>query len=145
MRNDIIAHASIVINVPKANVWGALTDPTQIKKYMFGTDVLTDWKKGSEIFWKGEWKGSKYEDKGVILRIEKEKIIEYNHYSPLAGKPDTPENYHKVTIELIEQHGNTVVRLAQDNNGSEPERLHSEANWNMMLESIKKLLENQNQ
>ena len=97
--------------------------------------------KGSEIVWKGEWKGNKYEDKGIILKIEHEKLIEYSHYSPLAGKPDTPENYHKVSIELIEQNGNTLLKLSQDHNESEQERLHSESNWNMMLELIKKLLE----
>jgi hypothetical protein len=59
----------------------------------------------------------------------------------MTGKPDTPENYHNVSIELIEQDGNTLLKLTQDNNESEQVRSHSESNWKMMLESIKKLLE----
>lgn len=141
MATNLIANASIAINAPKAKVWDALTDPAQIRKYMFGTNVFTNWRKGSEILWKGEWKGNEYEDKGIILKIEREKLIEYSHYSPLSGKPDTPENYHRVSIELAEQDGNTLLKLTQDNNESEQERSHSESNWNMMLESIKKLLE----
>jgi uncharacterized protein YndB with AHSA1/START domain len=53
---NLIANASILIMAPKAKVWDALTDPAQISNYMFGAKVFTNWKKGSAIVWKGEWK-----------------------------------------------------------------------------------------
>src|SRR2546427_90916 len=80
------------INAPLARVWDTLVDPEAIRRYMFGTTVVSDWKEGGPIVWKGEWKGKAYEDKGVILRLEPERILQYSHFSPQSGLPDTPEN-----------------------------------------------------
>ncbi len=141
MQKNLLAKSSIQINSPASEVWNALTDPEIIKKYMFGTDVSSEWKEGSSIFWKGEWEGKNYEDKGTIIRFKPNKLLEYSHFSPMSGIPDKPENYHKVTVELHEKNKFTEVILIQDNNKTETERDHSEKNWDMMLESLKKLLE----
>lgn len=108
---------------------------------MFGANVVSDWKEGGQIVWKGEWQGKAYEDKGVILKIEPERVLQFSHLSPLSGLPDTPENYHTVTIELSGEGARTHVSLSQDNNPTEQVRGHSEKNWKMMLASLKKLLE----
>ena len=68
---NYIAKASITINATAEKVWHALTDPRMIKKYMFGTSVISDWKEGSKIIWKGEWEGKSYEDKGKIIHLKK--------------------------------------------------------------------------
>ncbi len=141
MDKKLIAKASITVNASPDKAWDALTNPRIIKQYMFGSDVVSDWKKGSRIIWKGEWKGEKYEDRGKILKIEKEKIIQYSHFSPLSGKPDIPENYHTVTVKLEADGNRTTVELSQDNNETEEERAYSEKNWQMMLESLKRVLE----
>jgi uncharacterized protein YndB with AHSA1/START domain len=138
---DHIARASITINAPLAEVWEALVDPDVIKLYMFGTDVVTDWKQGSPIVWQGEWQGKAYQDKGTILEIDQERVLQYSHFSPLSGQPDVLENYHTVTIELSGEGRQTNVSLSQDNNATEQDREHSEKNWQMMLEGLKKLLE----
>ena len=106
---------------------------------MFGTDVVSDWKEGSSIVWKGEWEGKVYEDTGKILKVEKEQMIQYSHFSPLSGQPNLPENYHIVSIELSGNRRETTISLSQDNNTTEGAREHSEKNWQMMLESLKKL------
>jgi uncharacterized protein YndB with AHSA1/START domain len=139
--NNLVANAKMQIDAPVQTVWNALVDPAAIKKYMFGTTVVSDWKEGSQILWKGEWQGKKYEDKGTILQLKPGKEIKYSHYSPLAGLPDSPENYHIVTIELTGNGKQTDVMLSQDNNLTEESRKHSEENWNKMLSSLKKLLE----
>lgn len=136
-----IAHASISINAPRARVWDALVNPEVIKQYFFGTTVVSDWKVGGPIVWKGEWQGKAYEDKGVLLRMEPERLLEYSHFSPLSGVADTPENYHTITIEVTDEGAQTLVSLSQDNNASEEEREHSEGMWGMMLASLKKVLE----
>lgn len=141
MATPLVAHATTRINAPSAAVWDALVNPAQIKRYFFGTTVVTDWAVGSPILWQGEWQGSAYEDKGVILRVEPERLLEFTHFSPLAGQPDVPESYHTITIELSGDSSATTVALAQDNNASETEREHSEANWNMVLDALKRLLE----
>ena len=141
MNKELIAKSSIRIKAPIAKVWDALTNPEMIKQYMFGTNVVSDWKVGSSIVWKGEWQGKSYEDKGKILKIEQERTLQYSHFSPLMGKQDVPENYHTVTIELSNDGEKTVVSLSQDGNATEEAREHSEKNWMMMLNGLKKLLE----
>ncbi len=141
MNKGLIAKASITIKAPIAGVWEALVNPEMIKQYMFGTNAVSDWKEGSPIVWKGEWEGKKYEDRGVILRLVPGHMIQYSHFSPLTGQPDLPENYHTVTIELSGKRKQTFVSLLQDNNETEEAREHSEKNWTMMLEGMKKLLE----
>ncbi|HEU4860902.1 MAG TPA: SRPBCC domain-containing protein [Chitinophagaceae bacterium] len=136
-----IARAETTINASADKVWTALTDPETIKKYMFGATVVSDWKKGSKIVWKGEWEGRSYEDKGKILNLEPKKKLQYSHFSPLTGLDDIPENYHIVTIDLTEKDEQTTVTLTQDNNADEQTKDHSEKNWKMMLSSLKKLLE----
>ena len=91
---------TIEVNAPKANVWDALINPEQIKKYLFGTNTICDWKVGSPIRFTGEWDGKAYEDKGTILAIEKEIILSYDYWSSFSGVPDVTENYQVVTFKL---------------------------------------------
>lgn len=141
MQDNLIAKASITINAPRERVWNALVDPEAIEQYMFGTHVVSEWRVGSPIVWKGEWQGKSYEDKGVILQFKPGRKLQYSHFSPLSGQPDKPENYHTVTIELSADRRQTRVSLTQDNNATEEARAHSEKNWEMMLSGLKKFLE----
>jgi uncharacterized protein YndB with AHSA1/START domain len=141
MNTGMIANVSATINAPSVNVWGALVNPDMIQQYMFGAHVMTDWKEGSPIVWKGDWQGKSYEDKGVVLKLEPNRKIQYSHFSPLTGLPDTPENYHIVTIELFDEGAQTRVVLTQDNNSSDQAREQSEKNWGMMLGGLKNLVE----
>ncbi len=141
MDRTFIAKAETTIRTSKAKVWDALVTPETIKQYMFGTNVVSRWREGGPIVWKGEWQGKAYEDKGVILRIEAQRMLQYSHFSPLSGLADVPENYHRVTIELSDEGAHTRIALAQDNNTTEKARRDSETNWAMMLASLKKLLE----
>jgi uncharacterized protein YndB with AHSA1/START domain len=138
---NLIARSSITIEAPPAKVWQALVTPAAIKQYMFGTNVTSDWKEGSPITWKGEWQGKAYEDKGVIRQFKPNQALQYTHFSPLAGLPDKPENYHTVSIQLSIDGNGTRVSLTQDNNPTEEARSHSEQNWKMMLEGLKKFVE----
>lgn len=141
MDKNFIARASMTINAPASRVWEAITKPELIRKYLFGTEVVSDWKVGSSILYRGEWQGKPFEDKGQILEIEPEKRLVSTYWSPMSGVPDLPENYHQVTYQLSDRDGKTEVAILQDNNASEEEKAHSEANWKAVLEGMKKLLE----
>jgi uncharacterized protein YndB with AHSA1/START domain len=141
MEKNHIAKASVSINAPTEKVWDALIDPQAIKQYMFGTNVVSDWKEGSSIVWTGEWQGKSYEDKGKILHLKPGRTIQYSHFSPLSGLPDKPINYHTVTIEMSGNGNQTDVTLTQDNNATEADRAESEKNWGTMLTELKKFLE----
>ncbi len=104
--DDYVATADIEIGASPAHVWNALTDPEQIRQYMFGSQVETDWQQGSPIAWKGEYEGTTYEDRGEIIEIEPERRLKVSHFSLLSGQEDVPANYHTLTYELAE-HGAT--------------------------------------
>jgi uncharacterized protein YndB with AHSA1/START domain len=70
MKNTLVATAHVEIDAPIATVWDALVNPEKIRQYMFGTTVVSAWREGAGIVWKGEWQGRPYEDKGVILRLQ---------------------------------------------------------------------------
>ena len=141
MTGTFIAQAHITINVPLASAWDALVNPAKIKQYMFGTNVVSDWKEGNPIVWQGEWEGKPYEDKGVILQLKPERLLQYTHFSPLTGQEDVPEHYHTVTMELSPSGTGTLLHLSQDNNSTEEDREHSEKMWEMMLTGLKTFLE----
>jgi uncharacterized protein YndB with AHSA1/START domain len=141
MASKFEARATISIDAPAAQVWQALTKPELIKQYLFGTEVTTDWKVGSPITYRGEWKGKPYEDKGKVLQIAPEKLLVSTFWSALAGQPDVPENYKTVKYELSAVSGGTNLTITQDNNDSQDEADHSAQNWETVLQGMKKLLE----
>ena len=138
---DHVATAEIEIDASADQVWGALTEPDQIEKYMFGSRVETDWQPGSPIVWKGEYEGTRYEDKGEIVEIEPARRLKVTHFSPLSGQEDVPENYHTLLYELEERDGKTHVSLSQDGNATEEAAEHSKANWQTMLSGLKNVVE----
>ena len=141
---DITCTVSIDIKAPASKVWRALVEPEQIKKYLFGTDTKCDWRVGSPITFSGVWEGKPYEDKGTILAIEPHKLLKYNYWSGFSGQKDIPENYQVITYEINEANGKTTFTLTQENSPSEEARDHSANNWNLVLNSLKEMVEGSN-
>jgi len=136
------AKVELDINATPEEVWDGLTRPEAVKQYMMGAKLETDWKEGSPISWKGEFKGKAFEDKGKVLHAVKPEHLAYSHISPSAGEKDRPEYYHQVSIRLAPVEKGTHLTLTQDNNPSEEARSESEKNWKMMMEGLKKVVEN---
>jgi uncharacterized protein YndB with AHSA1/START domain len=141
MITGLIARASVTVAAPAADVWEALVTPRAIKAYMFGATVTSEWVVGSPIVWTGEWQGRGYEDRGIILQLVRERVLEYSHFSSLTGMADLPENYHIVTVHVSGDGAQTHVSLYQDNNPTEQAREHAERNWNLMLAGLKHFVE----
>jgi uncharacterized protein YndB with AHSA1/START domain len=139
--HDIIAQASVFIRATAEDVWTALTTRESLKKYMFGATVESGWKEGDSISWKGEWKGKRYEDKGIVLQAMPGQLLQYSHFSPLTGEEDIPQNYHIVTITITSDNEGVWVALTQDKNENASAREHSEKNWKMMLDALKQHVE----
>lgn len=62
---------SIYVNVIFEQVWKIFMDLVDIKQFMFGVEVEIDWKEGSNICYIGEYNGKLFEEKGEILKVEK--------------------------------------------------------------------------
>src|SRR5687768_10112920 len=144
MEQKLVSRSSTIINAPVNKVWEALTNPSLIKEYLFGTNTITDWKKGSPITYEGEWEGKAYKDKGYIIDIIPEKLLHTTYWSSIGGKEDKLENYNNVIYEVKPENGGTRITISQDNIVNEAELEHMNKNWGMVLEAMKKLLEKKN-
>jgi len=140
---------SITINAPASKVWDALVNPEQTKKYMFGSEALSDWKIGSPLLWKGQYEGKEMIFvKGHVVDIKPERFLEYTVIDPNSTIEDIPENYLNITYELSPDNGNTVLKVTQGDYSkvAEGERRFKESSnngegWNPILVEIKKLVE----
>lgn len=122
-------------------VWDGLTNPELVRQYFFGTNMITSWEPGSSIFFRGEWEGTAYEDKGTVLRFEPGKLLEYDYLSSWSGDEDKPENYQRIVYEVAPSGSDTLLTITQSNIPSEDKKTHSEANWDTLVNQLRLLIE----
>jgi uncharacterized protein YndB with AHSA1/START domain len=144
MAETLVAHVSVTIAAARARVWEALVSPEKMKQYMPITNVVSEWQQGSAIVWTSEFLGKTFEVKGTVLRLEPERLLEYDHSRPIfrsSGASHSPENYQRVTIELSGEGAETTLSVTERNNMNKRELEHSEGSWRMVLHGMKALLE----
>jgi uncharacterized protein YndB with AHSA1/START domain len=133
-----------VIKARPSKVWKALTDPGSMKQYMSGAEITTDWKIGSPIIWKGVLQGKKYENKGTVLNVIPEELLEYTYWSDISKHADIPENYARIRCRLTKDEGGTMLAVnVQDREIREEARKHLEWGWKTTISSLKRFLEEQ--
>jgi uncharacterized protein YndB with AHSA1/START domain len=145
MIHDLIVSESIDIDAAPSKVWDALTNPEIIKKYLFGTETITDWKVGSEIIFQGEYGENKehtYRDKGVIVQNALNELLSYSYWSGFSGLEDKPENYSLVTYSLkSDDDKKTTLTWTQKGYATEEGYQHSLSGMKEFLEHIKQIIE----
>ncbi len=141
MKNKLIARVSIHIKAPSVQVWEALTTPSIIKQYLFGTNAESTWKVGTPINFSGEWEGRSYRDKGIILDKVPLELLRYSFWSLLSGLEDKPENYFIITYELAPGKNQTQLTVTQENISDDSLKLHAEQNWLRVLGGLKEVVE----
>ena len=95
MSKSMIFKEEIIFQSTAEQVWDLLTNPEMTKQYMFGCEVVSDWKAESPVQWKG-----KTEDGKEVIYVKGE-IVEYlaghkitmTMFDPNMGIPDVPKNY----------------------------------------------------
>jgi uncharacterized protein YndB with AHSA1/START domain len=145
---NYVARAEIEVAAPRRAVWRVLTSSGSRPEILFGAEVVSDWRIGSSIVWRGEWEGKRFEDHGRVIELEDREEpwrIVVTHFSPLSGLPDVPENYHTLRFELDEVPGGTRITLDQDNNPTREAAAHSQENWARMLDGVKTIAERESQ
>lgn len=138
------AHKSFyktTIHAPVAKVWEALTKREIVKQYFFGSDMVTDWKVGSPIYFRGEYEGKSYEDKGEVLEYTPNEFLAFSYLSNWSGLPDVPENYLLINYSVREVEGGTELTITQTNYDEEKAK-HSEENWKIVIDGLKRIVEN---
>src|SRR5205809_1104818 len=119
MAETFVAHVSIRIDAPRAKVWDAPVNPENIKQYMPVTSVVSEWREGSSIVWNSEFLDKAFEVRGTVLRLEPERLLEYDHSRPIfrsSGAAHSSANYQRVTIELSDEGAQTNLSVTERNN-----------------------------
>ena len=134
---------TIHIDAPPSKVWEALTTPELMKKWMSETeiDILTDWKVGSPFTIRGRLHGIKFENKGIVLDFEKEKILRYSHLSSISRLSDKPENYSVFEFALTPIDDQTSLTFKASTFPTETIYKHLAFYWNVTLEILKRMIE----
>ena len=142
MKNELIVKKSIKVNADISAVWDALTNPEMTKKYFFDCKAISDWETGSVIEFKIKKNGETIVVvKGIILNIEKEKLLQYSCFSPDTEQDKSTHTI--VTYRLTSENGNTVMTVTQGDFGkNEAGYQHTITGWDATLSGLKALLEN---
>ena len=148
MSKSLIVENTIEIHGTTAQVWDALVNPAQTKKYMFGCEALSDWKPGSELLWQGEQEGKPIVYvKGTIKEIRPEEFLSYTTIDPFSNIDGTSSTNLMVTYSLKPQGEKTILTVTQGDYSqvNEGQRRYDEAinagGWSSLLVEIKKLVE----
>lgn len=131
----------IGIRASAEKIWDALTNPAIVKQYLFGTEVISDWKIGSPIRYKGLWKDKPYEDKGTIVELIPNRLLKTTYWSGFSEREDIPENYLLVSYQISEADGETTLTITTENNPSAVDAEDASKNWEYVLHLMKDLLE----
>ena len=136
--------SKLKINAPAYKVWEALVNPEIIKKWQYGSDLITDWKEGSSIRFKSEWEGQIFEQWGTVLEIEQNKKLKYNLFAPRPDLEDKPENYFEMEYKLTKKGETTLLEIIQEDNrpGAKQEKIQGEEN--PVLKNLKEIIEKEN-
>ena len=138
---NLSVRKTIKINADSSKVWNAITNPKIIKKYLFDTNVKSDWMIGSEISFDGNYQGKKFKDKGIIQKFDKEKLFQYTYLSEFSGLDDKDENYSIITFELSTDNKTTKLMVTQKGFVNKKAQEHSDQGWGMVFREIKNILE----
>lgn len=150
MSTSLIIEKEIVFEADQETVWKLLTDPQMTKQYMFGCEVISDWKVGSPVLWNGLTEDGKEITyvKGEVIEVDLGNSVTFSMLDPNMGIPDIPENYVNLKYELKAQEGKTIVVLRQgDFSGAErgvSRYEDSNKGWDMVIELMKKVLASTN-
>lgn len=129
------------IHAPINKVWDGLTLPELVKQYFFGTQLVTTWQPGTPIYFRGEWEGKPYEDKGTVLKFEPGKMLQYDYFSSWSDLEERPENYQTIIYRVKSKGNSTVLIITQSNIDTLEKKVHSIQSWGMLTKELKKLME----
>ncbi|WP_295797236.1 SRPBCC domain-containing protein [Mucilaginibacter sp.] len=136
-----VVKKEVSINAEPSAVWDALTDPLKTKKYFFNCKVISSWKEGSPITFKGRmFLIFPIEMKGRILKIEPGKLLQYN----LKNTGDKSATFSTVTDTLTYKNGKTTVSITDDvgvGEGAAKRFEKSKKGWEKILKGLKAVVE----
>ncbi len=61
--------STVKINASLQKVWDTITQPELVKRWQYGSDLLTTWEVGSDIKFRTEWGEKVFEQWGKVLEM----------------------------------------------------------------------------
>ncbi|SHG54757.1 Uncharacterized conserved protein YndB, AHSA1/START domain [Chryseolinea serpens] len=136
---------AVTINASPAEVWSALTVPERMTKWMgdpeMGLEVHASWGIETPVLIRG-FHHTKFENKGIVLKYEKERRLSYSHLSSVSRLPDKQENYSILEFILTPIENHTRLNLTIENFPTDTIRKHLEFYWKTTMLTIKENVEN---
>ncbi|HYV93595.1 MAG TPA: SRPBCC domain-containing protein [Chitinophagales bacterium] len=144
MEDHLFIRKEIILDAPVSKVWDSLTKPKYTRQYMYECDAISDWKKGSELIWKGHH-DSKVYVKGHIVDIDPEKLLRFTTFGTDSKLPDIPANYSTVTYTLTPEDGKTKLIITDGDFAKiadgQARYKDSMGGWDMVLPKLKEAVE----
>ncbi|MES2727110.1 MAG: SRPBCC domain-containing protein [Bacteroidota bacterium] len=140
----MIIENTISIHANPSIVWQYLTKPDLMKKWMgepaMEIDIQTDWAIGKAITIKG-FHHLPFENKGIVLQFEPNRVLQYSHLSSLSRLANTNENYTIITFNLQPNQSETLLTVKIENFPTETIFKHLNLYWRTTTVMIKKIVE----
>ncbi len=133
--------STIVLDSPIEKVWNALTQPTLVKQWQYGSDLITDWIVGNEIRFRNEWGGQVFEQWGTVLEVIPNQKIKYSLFFPRPELEDKPENYFIMSYILTEENQKVKLEILQEDNRPGAIQEEPQGEENPILQGLKALIE----
>jgi uncharacterized protein YndB with AHSA1/START domain len=131
----------ISIKASQQKVWETLTQPELVKKWQFGSELITDWQVGSSIRFKTEWEGKVFEQWGKVLEFKPYELIKYSLFAPRPGLEDKPENYFVMNYLLRFENGFTQLEIIQEDDRPNAVQEDPQGEENPILKALKQVAE----
>jgi uncharacterized protein YndB with AHSA1/START domain len=129
--------ASVDIAGMPQQVWDALTNPEKTRRYYYGTDILSDWQRGSR--WTSE-SGDELYLEGELLEVDApNRIVQTFHIA--SQEPAASEPPSRVTWQLTAlDGGRTRLEMIHEDMGPST-RDYVEGGWEHILAGLKSVVE----
>lgn len=133
---------SISIAASPESIFDALTSSDTIVKYFPLHSVVSDWKVGGEVHYKGEANGIPFTDFGTIDVLDRSSQYKYSYWSDNHGTTRTPENQVSICYQITSHENYCTVELTQENipNTELYEAMNSSI-WDFLLQGFKTFME----
>ncbi|TGD56716.1 SRPBCC family protein [Flavobacterium humi] len=135
--------STLHIKASAENVWEALTKPEWVRQWQYGSDLITDWKAGSEIRFRNQWEDKIFEQWGRIIEVQPYSLLRYSLFFPRPGLEDKPENYFTMSYVLTEENKGTLLEIIKEDHRPEAVQEEPQGEENPVLKGLKDLIESQ--
>ncbi|MBI5371837.1 MAG: SRPBCC domain-containing protein [Sphingobacteriales bacterium] len=129
------------IKASRQKVWDALTKAELVKRWQYGSDLLTSWEIGSDIKFSTAWEDKVFEQWGKVLAFKPTAFAQYSLFAPRPGLEDKPENYFTMSYVLTEEDGQTKLEIIQEDHRPNAVQEAPQGEENPVLKALKEVAE----